>query len=119
MASGLGHPTLGFYLYSRYVGPFFHVTYMRLDFCHSKDMLVFPKGLVQCQHNADVQEHATAILAFGSANAENVSVALSVFTTGIDDEIMVYSFKTDICWLLLDIFIVIILGKIVLYVSIV
>ena len=60
------------------------------------DMFMFPKGLVHFQYNADAQEPATAISAFGSANAGTVSVPLSVFTTGIDDGILAASFKTDV-----------------------
>ncbi|KAJ9699537.1 hypothetical protein PVL29_008229 [Vitis rotundifolia] len=60
------------------------------------DMFVFPKGLVHFQYNADAQQPAVAISAFGSANAGTVSVPLSVFTTGIDDGILAKSFKTDV-----------------------
>ena len=60
------------------------------------DMFMFPKGLVHFQYNADAQEPATAISAFGSSNAGTVSVPLSVFTTGIDDGILAASFKTDV-----------------------
>ncbi|KAL6329006.1 hypothetical protein AAG906_007296 [Vitis piasezkii] len=38
------------------------------------DMFVFPKGLVHFQYNANAQEPAVAISAFGSANAGTVSV---------------------------------------------
>ena len=60
------------------------------------DMFVFPKGLVHFQYNANAQEPAVAISAFGSANAGTVSVPLSVFATGIDDGILAKSFKTDV-----------------------
>ncbi|KAJ9699539.1 hypothetical protein PVL29_008231 [Vitis rotundifolia] len=60
------------------------------------DMFVFPKGLVHFQYNADTEEPATALSAFGSANAGTVSVPPSVFATGIDDGILAKSFKTDV-----------------------
>ncbi|KAI7982229.1 Germin-like protein 9-3 [Camellia lanceoleosa] len=60
------------------------------------DMFVFPKGLVHYQFNADAQKQATAISAFGSANAGTVSAPATLFATGIDDEILAKSFKTDI-----------------------
>ncbi|RVW60447.1 Germin-like protein 9-3 [Vitis vinifera] len=60
------------------------------------DMFVFPKGLVHFQYNADAKEPATALSAFGSANAGTVSVPPSVFATGIDDGILAKSFKTDV-----------------------
>ncbi|KAF9594396.1 hypothetical protein IFM89_030998 [Coptis chinensis] len=60
------------------------------------DMFVFPKGLVHYQYNANTQEAATAVSAFGSANAGAVSVPASVFTTGIDDSILAKAFKTDV-----------------------
>ena len=60
------------------------------------DIFVFPKGLVHFQYNADPQNTALAVSAFGSANAGTVSVPNSVFTTGIDDSILALSFKTDV-----------------------
>ena len=60
------------------------------------DIFVFPKGLVHFQYNADPQNSALAVSAFGSANAGTVSVPNSVFTTGIDDSILALSFKTDV-----------------------
>ncbi|KAI7982231.1 Germin-like protein 9-3 [Camellia lanceoleosa] len=60
------------------------------------DMFVFPKGLLHYQYNADVSEQATAISAFGSANAGAVSTPVTLFATGIDDEILAKSFKTDV-----------------------
>ncbi|EOY32125.1 hypothetical protein QUC31_019536 [Theobroma cacao] len=59
------------------------------------DMFVFPKGLVHYQFNCDEKDLAIAISAFGSAAAGTVSVPSTVFTTGIDDEILAKSFKTD------------------------
>lgn len=50
------------------------------------DMFVFPKGLVHYQSNA--KNPATAISAFGNANAGTVSVPSTVFATGIDDNIL-------------------------------
>ncbi|KAK9127823.1 hypothetical protein Syun_016620 [Stephania yunnanensis] len=46
------------------------------------DMFIFPK--------------ATALSAFGSANAGTVSVPKTLFTTGIDDTVLAMSFKTDV-----------------------
>ncbi|KAL7202244.1 hypothetical protein ACSBR1_033839 [Camellia fascicularis] len=60
------------------------------------DMFVFPKGLVHYQYNADVTKEATAISAFGSANAGTVSAPVTLFATGIDDGILAKSFKTDV-----------------------
>ncbi|KAM7502301.1 hypothetical protein LguiB_001205 [Lonicera macranthoides] len=60
------------------------------------DLFIFPKGLVHFQYNADPKNPALAVSAFGSANAGTVSVPNSVFTTGIDDNILAQSFKTDV-----------------------
>ncbi|RVW86712.1 Germin-like protein 9-3 [Vitis vinifera] len=62
----------------------------------SAEHLLSWKGLVHFQYNANAQEPAVAISAFGSANAGTVSVPLSVFATGIDDGILAKSFKTDV-----------------------
>jgi len=59
------------------------------------DMFVFPKGLVHFQF-CDGNDTAIAISAFGSASAGTVSVPGAVFTTGINDDILAKSFKTDI-----------------------
>ncbi|KAJ7948009.1 germin-like protein 9-3 [Quillaja saponaria] len=60
------------------------------------DIFVFPKGLVHFQFNADVQKPALAISAFGSANAGTVSLPTALFATGIDDNVLAISFKTDV-----------------------
>ncbi|XP_050208970.1 germin-like protein 9-3 [Mercurialis annua] len=60
------------------------------------DIFVFPKGLVHFQSNSDPKQPATAVSAFGSANAGTVSVPLTVFGTGIDDNILATAFKTDV-----------------------
>ncbi|KAK6936229.1 Cupin 1, partial [Dillenia turbinata] len=60
------------------------------------DMFIFPKGLVHYQYNADANNSAIAVSAFGSAGAGTVSVPLSVFTTNIDDTILAEAFKTDV-----------------------
>lgn len=60
------------------------------------DVFVFPKGLLHFQYNADANNCAWAISAFGSANAGTVSVPNSVFNTSIPDNILAKSFKTDI-----------------------
>ncbi|KAJ9177912.1 hypothetical protein P3X46_009840 [Hevea brasiliensis] len=60
------------------------------------DLFVFPKGLVHFQYNADAQKPAFAISAFGSANAGTISLPNTIFTTGIDDNILAKSFKTDV-----------------------
>ena len=57
---------------------------------------MFPKGLVHFQYNADPQVPALAISAFGSANARTVSIPNTLFTTGIDNNVLVKSFKTDV-----------------------
>ncbi|KAF5447481.1 hypothetical protein F2P56_033035 [Juglans regia] len=60
------------------------------------DMFIFPKGLVHFQYNADANGTATAVSAFGSANAGTISIPTNVFTTGINDVILAKGFKTDI-----------------------
>ncbi|CAL9000114.1 unnamed protein product [Prunus brigantina] len=60
------------------------------------DLFVFPKGLVHFQYNADAQNPALAVSAFGSANAGTVSLPNTLFTTGIDDNVLAISFKTDV-----------------------
>lgn len=60
------------------------------------DLFVFPKGLVHFQFNADPQKTALAISAFGSANAGTVSLPNTLFTSGIDDNVLAISFKTDV-----------------------
>ncbi|ONI01331.1 hypothetical protein PRUPE_6G133400 [Prunus persica] len=62
----------------------------------SGDLFVFPKGLVHFQYNADAQNPALAISAFGSANAGTVSLPNTLFTTGIDNNVLAISFKTDV-----------------------
>jgi hypothetical protein len=47
------------------------------------------------QYNAGTAP-AIAIAAFGSANAELVSLPNTLFTTGIDDNVLALSFKTDV-----------------------
>ncbi|XP_008229150.1 PREDICTED: putative germin-like protein 9-2 [Prunus mume] len=60
------------------------------------DLFVFPKGLVHFQYNAHAQNPALAVSAFGSANAGTVSLPNTLFTTGIDDNVLANSFKTDV-----------------------
>lgn len=60
------------------------------------DLFVFPKGLVHFQYNADEKNPALAISAFGSCNAGTVSIPSTVFATGVDDNILAKSFKTDV-----------------------
>ncbi|CAK7329208.1 unnamed protein product [Dovyalis caffra] len=60
------------------------------------DMFIFPKGLVHFQYNADTQNSALAISAFGSASAGTVSLPTTLFATGIDDNILAKAFKTDV-----------------------
>ncbi|XP_071701172.1 germin-like protein 9-3 [Rutidosis leptorrhynchoides] len=60
------------------------------------DIFVFPKGLVHFQYNRNHNQSAIAISAFGSANAGLLSVPKSVFTAGIDDNVLAMSFKTDV-----------------------
>ncbi|XVF19692.1 hypothetical protein REPUB_Repub11eG0132500 [Reevesia pubescens] len=59
------------------------------------DMFIFPKGLVHFQYNADANNPALALSAFGSANAGTASLPKTLFATGIDDNILAKSFKTD------------------------
>ncbi|XP_062017834.1 putative germin-like protein 9-2 [Rosa rugosa] len=60
------------------------------------DLFVFPKGLVHFQYNADSENPAIAISAFGSANAGTVSIPTTLFATNIDDNVLALSFKTDV-----------------------
>nr|ACU23992.1 unknown [Glycine max] len=60
----------------------------------SGDMFIFPKGLIHYQYNPQ-SVPATAISAFGGANAGTVSIPHSIFSTGIDDVILAKAFKTD------------------------
>ncbi|KAK9999616.1 hypothetical protein SO802_019219 [Lithocarpus litseifolius] len=60
------------------------------------DIFVFPKGLVHFQYNSDAQVPALAISAFGSANAGTVSIPNTLFTTGIDNNVLAKSFKADV-----------------------
>lgn len=60
------------------------------------DVFVFPKGLVHYQFNADAQNQALAISAFGSASAGTVSLPSTLFVSGIDDNVLAISFKTDV-----------------------
>ncbi|PRQ32474.1 putative germin, rmlC-like cupin domain-containing protein [Rosa chinensis] len=60
------------------------------------DLFVFPKGLVHYQYNADSQNSALAVSAFGSASAGTVSIPTTLFTTNIDDNVLALSFKTDV-----------------------
>ncbi|XP_073111161.1 germin-like protein 9-3 [Elaeis guineensis] len=59
------------------------------------DMFVFPKGLVHFQVNKDPRYPAVALSAFGSANAGTVSLPKTLFGSGIDEDILAKSFKTD------------------------
>ncbi|KAG8502738.1 hypothetical protein CXB51_000636 [Gossypium anomalum] len=60
------------------------------------DIFVFPKGLVHYQFNCAENDSAIVVLAFGSATAGTVSVPSTVLATGIDDNILAKSFKTDV-----------------------
>ncbi|GLJ48672.1 hypothetical protein SUGI_1026730 [Cryptomeria japonica] len=59
------------------------------------DVFVFPKGLFHYQLNTDNKVEAMAVSAFGSANAGTVSLPSTLFTTGIPDNVLAKSFKTD------------------------
>ncbi|KAF4381171.1 hypothetical protein F8388_012093 [Cannabis sativa] len=60
------------------------------------DIFVFPKGLVHFQYNSDPQNSAVAVSAFGSANAGTVSLPNTLFASGLDDNVLAISFKTDV-----------------------
>ncbi|XP_057451069.1 putative germin-like protein 9-2 [Lotus japonicus] len=60
------------------------------------DMFVFPKGLVHFQHNADANNPALALSAFGSANAGTVSLPNTLFNSSIDDTVLALAFKTQV-----------------------
>ncbi|GKU93805.1 hypothetical protein SLEP1_g7370 [Rubroshorea leprosula] len=53
-------------------------------------------GLVHFQYDADTGKLAVAISAFGSANAGFVSIPVTLFGMGIDDDILAKSFKIDV-----------------------
>ncbi|CAN1171320.1 Germin-like protein 9-3 [Linum perenne] len=59
------------------------------------DMFVFPKGLVHFQYNVG-KVTAVAFSAFGSANAGTVSLPPTLFASGIDDDVLVKGFKSDV-----------------------
>ncbi|KAJ0976448.1 hypothetical protein J5N97_018413 [Dioscorea zingiberensis] len=59
------------------------------------DMFVFPKGLVHFQSNVDSNYPAVALSAFGSANAGTVPLPKTLFASGIDQDVLAKSFKTD------------------------
>lgn len=63
---------------------------------HVGDMFVFPKRLVHFQHNSDYNSGATAMSAFGSANAGTASLSTTLLASGVDDSILAKSFKTDV-----------------------
>ena len=60
------------------------------------DMFLFPKGLVHFQYNPSAKAQATAVSAFGSANAGTASLPANLFTAGITDAILAKAFKTDV-----------------------
>ncbi|PRQ32476.1 putative germin [Rosa chinensis] len=60
------------------------------------DLFVIPKGLVHFQYNADSENPAIAISAFGSSSAGTVSIPTTLFATYIDDNVLALSFKTDV-----------------------
>lgn len=60
------------------------------------DMFIFPKGLVHFQHNADANNPAMAISAFGSASAGTVVIPSTLFNTTIDDNVLALAFKTNV-----------------------
>ncbi|XP_057829832.2 germin-like protein 9-3 [Cryptomeria japonica] len=59
------------------------------------DLFVFPKGLLHYQLNADATYKALVVSAFRSANAGTMSVPSTLFTTGIPDDVLAKSFKTN------------------------
>ncbi|KAG1354039.1 germin-like protein 9-3 [Cocos nucifera] len=59
------------------------------------DMFVFPKGLVHFQVNEDPRYPAVALSAFGGANAGTVPLQKTLFGSGIDEDVLAKSFKTD------------------------
>ncbi|KAH9321417.1 hypothetical protein KI387_016056, partial [Taxus chinensis] len=59
------------------------------------DVFIFPKGLLHFQLNKFDNDEAIAISGFGSANAGTVSVPTTLFASGISDDVLVKSFKTD------------------------
>ncbi|GLJ48651.1 hypothetical protein SUGI_1026420 [Cryptomeria japonica] len=59
------------------------------------DLFVFPKGLLHYQLNMYAGHAATAVSAFGSANAGTVSLPSTLFTSGIPVDVLAKSFKTD------------------------
>ncbi|KAM7496939.1 hypothetical protein LguiA_021353 [Lonicera macranthoides] len=62
----------------------------------ASELLFLFQGLVHFQYNVDPKSPALAVSAFGSANPGTVSAPNNVFTTGIDDNILAQSLKTDV-----------------------
>ncbi|GLJ47600.1 hypothetical protein SUGI_1005200 [Cryptomeria japonica] len=60
------------------------------------DLFVFPKGLLHFQMNEDINNKAVAISAFGSASAGTVTFPSALFGSGITDDVLAKSFKTDV-----------------------
>ncbi|KAK6929052.1 Cupin 1 [Dillenia turbinata] len=60
------------------------------------DMLVFPKGIVHCQYNRNHKDQAMAISSFGSASTGIQFVPMSVFNSGISNNVLAKAFKTDL-----------------------
>lgn len=58
--------------------------------------LCFPRDFVYFQCNANSENSAIAISAFGSANAGTVSLPKTLFASGINDTVLAKSFKTDV-----------------------
>ncbi|TVU10617.1 hypothetical protein EJB05_44160, partial [Eragrostis curvula] len=59
------------------------------------DMFVFPKGMVHWQYNAGGSGEARAFSAFGGASPGTISLPFMLFETGIDDDVLEKSFRTD------------------------
>ncbi|TXG73617.1 hypothetical protein EZV62_002196 [Acer yangbiense] len=60
------------------------------------NIFMFAKGLVHFQYNPDGKKPAMAISSFRNPHPGTVSLALNLFTTAIDDDILAKALKTDV-----------------------
>lgn len=59
------------------------------------DLFVFPKALVHFQVNRDPRYPAVGLSAFGSTNDGAVVLPRTLFTSGINKDVLAETFKTD------------------------
>ncbi|PKA63025.1 Germin-like protein 9-3 [Apostasia shenzhenica] len=59
------------------------------------EVFLFPEGLVHFQANLSPRVYGVALSAFGSSNAETISLPKAIFGSGIDEQVLAESFNTD------------------------